>query len=320
MVSVHRRKGWEIPARDITPESAFLNRRAFLKGAAAIGAGALLASCGRTNGEEPKTPTGPAGERYPAKRNDAYAIDRPLTDEKAAGKYNNFYEFTTDKEGVWRLAEKLTTDPWTLECGGRVNKAKTWDVGDLVRKFDLEERAYRHRCVEAWSMAIPWTGIPLRKLIESLDPQGSAKYVKFISFLKPDEAPGQADRDYPFPYYEALTIGEATNELALLVTGSYGHPLAKAHGAPVRIAIPWKYGYKSPKSIVKIELVEERPKTFWNDLAPGEYGFESNVDPGVPHPRWSQATERFIPSDGKVEKRETLKYNGYGEMVAALYK
>jgi sulfoxide reductase catalytic subunit YedY len=250
-------------------------------------------------------------------RNPRYALDRPLSDEKTAATYNNYYEFTTDKERVAELAQKLTLRPWTIELAGLVGKPKVWDLGELVKRFPLEERLYRHRCVEAWSMAVPWIGFPLAELIKLGAPLSTAKYVRFVSLKRPSEMPGMAEqRWYPWPYFEGLTLAEAMNELALVVTGVYGHDLPAQHGAPVRLAVPWKYGYKSPKAIVRIELTATQPATFWNSVAPDEYGFLSNVDPRVPHPRWSQASERVI---GSGERRPTLPYNGYGEYVASLY-
>ena len=255
----------------------------------------------------------PTAALYPAKRNPAYALDREVTPEAANLHYNNFYEFTTSKRVD---ADALKTRPWSVTIDGLVEKKETIDVDDLVKSIGLEERLYRHRCVEAWSMAIPWTGFPLRALVERAKPLSGAKYVRFESFLDDTVAPGQK-LFMPWPYIEGLTIAEATNDLAFIVTGAYGKPVAKVQGAPIRLATPWKYGFKSAKSIVKISFVADRPQTFWQQLGPDEYGFWANVNPDVPHPRWSQARETFLTTG---EQRPTLLFNGYGEQVAALYK
>jgi methionine sulfoxide reductase catalytic subunit len=303
----HRRHGWEIPASEATPESIFLDRRAFVAG---VGAAAALAGLTRrAAADEPD----PSASLYPAKRNDAYVLDRAVTPEKINLNYNNFYEFSTSKHFS---AEGLKIRPWTVTIDGLVEKAQTIAIDDLIKTMGLEERLYRHRCVEAWSMAIPWTGFPLRALVEKARPLSSAKYVRFESFLDKKNAPGQ--RSFmPWPYIEGLTIAEATNDLAFLVTGAYGKPLAKVQGAPIRLATPWKYGFKSAKSIVKISFVDSRPSTFWETLGPDEYGFWANVNPNVPHPRWSQAKETLLTTG---EQRPTLLYNGYGAQVAELYK
>lgn len=250
-------------------------------------------------------------------RNARYQVaDRTLTPANIAGRYNNFYEFTTDKAAVAHLASRLTIDPWTIEVAGLVQKPFQIGFEDLIRKFPLEERIYRLRCVEAWSMVVPWVGFPFAEFIKLCAPLPSAKYVRFISFYRPQEAVGQREQDYPWPYYEGLRMDEAMSELTLLTTGIYGKPLPRQHGAPLRLIVPWKYGYKSPKSIVKIDFIAEQPRTFWNDLGPNEYSFLSNVDPDVPHPRWSQMTERDIGTDMRIP---TLKYNGYSDFVASLY-
>lgn len=312
-------RGWEIPEREATPEAFYLNRRQFVKkfGLGSIGAAMMLSGW-----EHLAAAVSPSrsddGKIYPAKRNSQYALDRPLTDEWATAHYNNFYEFTTDKERVADLVGKFQIRPWTVEVTGMVARPKTYDVDELIRLMPVEERLYRHRCVEAWSMAVPWTGFPLKALIDLVQPLSAAKYVRFVSFNKPDQAPGmQKQTWYPWPYYEGLRMDEATNELAMLVIGIYGHELPKQNGAPIRLVTPWKYGYKSIKSIVKIEFTDKQPKTFWNDIAPNEYDFLSNVNPKVPHPRWSQATEWLIPHG---PRRPTLLYNGYEAHVAHLYK
>lgn len=318
-------KPWEIPENLITPESVYLNRRQFLKSAGVLGIGAwaLLSGCLSeclAAGDEVKevSETIPKSSApYPLTRNLNYKVDRPITRELVAASYNNYYEFTTDKDRVWKLAHQFETHPWKIEIGGEVHKPKTFDIDELIKKMPLEERAYRHRCVEAWSMVVPWSGFPLSALIKEVEPTANAKYVRMVSFLRPSQAPGQKNQPwYPWPYYEGLTIEEAMNELTLMVTGIYGHELPKQHGAPLRLATPWKYGFKSIKAIVKIEFTKKQPKTFWNDQAPAEYDFAANVNPAVPHPRWSQATEQVIDTGERIPTR---LYNGYGEYVAQLY-
>ncbi|HEY1945060.1 MAG TPA: protein-methionine-sulfoxide reductase catalytic subunit MsrP [Roseiarcus sp.] len=303
----HRRHGWEIPASETTPEAIFLSRRAFVAGAGALAASAALTPAARADVSDPTV------SLYPAKRNDAFKLDRDVTPEKINVNYNNFYEFGTSKH---ISADALKTWPWSVTIDGLVEKPQTFALEDLIKSIGLEERLYRHRCVEAWSMAIPWTGFPLRALVDKARPLSSAKYVRFETFLDKKVAPGQ--RTFmPWPYVEGLTMAEATNDLAFIVTGAYGKPLAKVQGAPIRLATPWKYGFKSAKSIVKISFVADRPTTFWQALGPDEYGFWANVNPDVPHPRWSQATETLLTTG---DRRPTLLFNGYGEQVAALYK
>ncbi len=305
---IKSRKSWDITENQATPEHLFLNRRGLLgAGAAFLGASALpqfaLAA------EEDMTTS-----LYPAKRNDAYTLDRPLTPEAANASYNNFYEYSTDK----RLnADKLMTRPWMVKVDGMVEAAKDYGIDDLIKSMPLEERLYRHRCVEGWSMTIPWTGFPLKALVAAAKPTSGAKYVRFETFNNPKMAPGQKSPVYPWPYIEAVTMEEAMNDLAFVVTGAYGHTLAKVHGAPLRLALPWKYGFKSIKSIVKISFVDKRPVSLWESLQASEYGFWANVNPDVPHPRWSQATETPV---GSNDRRPTLLFNGYGEQVASLYK
>lgn len=336
---IRRRKGWEIPEREATPEaeylaaprvgSAVLTRRRFLSGGAAglgavgaAGIGSLLASAcpgsSRADGESyVPPPIRPAVKGlYPAKRNPKFALDRPLTDETVAATHNNFYEFTEDKRGVWKAAKGFTTHPWAIEVSGRVEKPFTIDVDDLARKLGVEERLYRLRCVEAWAMAVPWTGVSLRAVVDFCKPTADATHLRMVSFKRPSEASGQLKPWYPWPYFEALSLAEARNELAFLATGIYGHELPAQHGAPIRLVAPWKYGLKSIKSIVRLEFTAAQPGTFWNALQPTEYGWYSNVNPDVPHPRWSQASETMI---GTGERRVTLPYNGYAEWVAALY-
>ena len=306
-----RRSGWHLPDALATPEALVFNRRSLLAGAAATALAPALARAQRT-ADAPD----PTADLYPARRNDKYTLDRPITDERINGHYNNFYEFGMDKEVADR-AQALLTRPWTIKIDGMVEQPIEIGIDDLIRKVGLEERTYRHRCVEAWSMAIAWTGFPFAKLLDLARPLGSAKYVRMESFLDRKRATGQRMTWYPWPYVEGLTMAEATNELAFLVTGAYGHPLAKQHGAPLRLAVPWKYGFKSAKSIVRFSFVEKRPVGLWEELQSSEYGFWANVNPAVPHPRWSQATEEVI---GTGERRPTLIFNGYGEYVAYLYK
>ena len=230
----------------------------------------------------------PSANLYPAVRNAAYPNYLPMTEEAVAARYNNFYEFTAIKEKVHELVDDFVTEPWSIEITGHCENPGTYDVADLVKKFGLEERVYRLRCVEAWAMVFPWTGFPLSKLIELVEPTSKAKHVRMWTFNRPEQAPGQKKQTwYPWPYFEGLTLEEARNELTMMVTGIYGHPLPKQHGAPIRLVVPWKYGYKSIKSVIKIELSSRRPDTFWETLAPREYDFWANVNPAVPHPRWS---------------------------------
>jgi sulfoxide reductase catalytic subunit YedY len=276
-----------------------------------VAGGALLSACGQQNAAS----SSPAAEPGSVSATTDELGD-PLTSFEAVTTYNNYYEFTTDKEGVAPMAQNFTTTPWTVEVGGLVNNPKTYAIEDLLTQFPQEERIYRLRCVEGWSMVIPWTGFQLNKLLAEVEPTSQAKYVRFTSVLRPEEMPGQRGGWYEWPYIEGLRLDEAMNDLPLLVTGVYGKTLPPQNGAPLRIAVPWKYGFKSSKAIVKIELVEEQPTTLWMAAAPNEYGFYANVNPDVPHPRWSQATERRI---GELGRRQTLPFNGYAEQVAELY-
>jgi sulfoxide reductase catalytic subunit YedY len=253
---------------------------------------------------------------YPAARNGAFVYGRPETIRREAAEYANFYEFAGSKD-VYRHVARFHATPWSFQVDGLCAKPRTFDLDDMYRTFPLEERAYRHRCVETWAMCVPWTGFPLRKLLEQVEPAADARYVRFETFLRPEEATQQANSSYPWPYTEGLTIEEARNELAFLATGIFGEPLPKQHGAPIRLVVPWKYGYKGIKSLVRITLTDQPPATFWNTLAPHEYDFAANVDPEVPHPRWSQASEWML---GTYERHATQKYNGYGEHIAALYE
>ena len=310
---VIRRKGWEIAEREATPEALFLNRRALLSGGAALGAGAILPSMSRL--AHAADEVDPSAGLYPAKHNDLYKIAGDVTPEKANAQYNNFYEFGMSKS-IYNAAQALKVRPWTIKFDGMVEKPMEMGIDDLLKKVTLEERLYRHRCVEAWSMTVPWTGFPLKAMLDLAKPLSSAKYVRFETFMDPKVAPEQRGF-WPWPYVEGLTMAEAANDLAFMVTGAYGKPLAKSFGAPIRLHTPWKYGFKSIKSIVKVSFTDQRPKTFWEASGPSEYGFWANVNPQVPHPRWSQATEEVL---GTGNRQPTQLFNGYAEYVADLYK
>jgi sulfoxide reductase catalytic subunit YedY len=308
---VNHHKGWEIPESKVTPEHLFLNRRQVL--GAAAGAATLLAA-GPSHAEGD-----PSAGLYPARINPKFAdAGRPVTEESYNTTFNNYYEFGTSKR-ISHAAEALPIRPWTIVIDGEVDKPLTLGIDDLLKQVTLEERIYRHRCVEAWSMVVPWTGFPLSKLVELSKPTANAKYVRFETFNNPDIASGQKPGlfgAYPWPYVEGLTMAEATNDLAFMVTGAYGKPVAKSMGAPLRLHLPWKYGFKSIKAIVKVGFVAERPVSFWEQLLTSEYGFWANVNPEVPHPRWSQADEQVL---GSGERVPTQLFNGYGEFVASLY-
>ena len=310
-----------IRSSEITPEWAYLNRRQFMKGAAALSLGALLAACAPA-GAPSATPSAgaqavPTLDTQPGvTQANADELGDALTSFEAVTNYNNYYEFTTDKEGVAPMSKGFVTRPWTVEVGGLVNKPKTYDIDELIKRFTIEERIYRLRCVVAWSMVIPWQGFALNQLLKEVEPQSSAKYVHFVSLYDPKRLPGQSSPFYTWPYSEGLRLDEAMNDLTLMATGLYGKTLLPQNGAPLRVVVPWKYGFKSAKAIVKIELVAKQPRTLWSDAAPNEYGFYSNVNPDVSHPRWSQASERRIGEGGR---RPTLMFNGYADQVAALY-
>ncbi len=315
---IRNRRSWEIPERDATPEHVFLDRRAFMAGSAALvsGSGAFAAATGWGFGaaraaDQPDPSIG----LYPAKRNPATTIAGDVTPEALNTNYNNFYEYGTSKH-VADGAEMLRVRPWTVKFTGMVEKPREVAIDDLLKAMTLEERLYRHRCVEAWAMQVPWTGFPVRKLVDFAQPLGSAKYMVMKTFKDPKMAPGQRSFILQWPYVEGLTMAEATSDLAFMVTGAYGKPLPKVMGAPLRLAVPWKYGFKSVKSIVEIAFTDKRPDTTWAALAPDEYGFWANVNPDVPHPRWSQASEEVI---GTGDRRPTVIYNGYGAEVASLY-
>jgi len=309
---IHRR-GWEIPESRVTPEHLFFNRRTFL--GAAAGSAAFALAPGRTWAQRVADLPDPTASLYPFKLNEKYKLDRAITPAEINGAYNNFYEFGSSK-AIAKAAQALKLRPWTIEIDGMVEKPIEIGLDDLIRQMPMEERLYRHRCVEAWGMAIPWSGFPLARLVELAKPLSSAKYLVMKTFLDSSVASGQRQTWYPWPYTEGLTIAEATNELAFLATGAYGKPMPKQHGAPLRLAVPWKYGFKSIKSINHFSFSDRRPKSFWEALQVSEYGFWANVNPEAPHPRWSQATEEDIATK---ERRPTLLFNGYAEYVAALY-
>jgi sulfoxide reductase catalytic subunit YedY len=312
---IKRNPGWRIPESRATPEAVYLDRRRLLQ-AMGLGAG-LLAAGGAAIGLRPAhaADPDPTADLYPAKHNDRYTLDRPLTPEQDVTTYNNFYEYGSDKD-IWEAAQELKIRPWTVKFEGMVEQEREVDIDTLIRAMPLEERLYRHRCVEAWSMAVPWTGFPLKALVDYAKPLASAKYIRMQTFQN-DDAPGFGQAFYPWPYVEGLTMAEATNDLAFMVTGLYGKPVPRQNGAPLRLVTPWKYGFKSIKSIISISFTDERPVSFWEQLQSREYGFWANVNPEVPHPRWSQAMERVL---GTGERVPTLLYNGYGEYVADLYK
>jgi sulfoxide reductase catalytic subunit YedY len=300
-----------VKSSEITPYSQYISRRDFMKAAGVLAGSALLASCAPSPTEANVPPTAfPDAPSKMDERGDPANTFEDITN------YNNFYEFTTDKTGVAPLSQKFNPKPWTVEVSGLVNNPKTYGIEDLLSKFTQEERIYRLRCVEAWSMVIPWTGFTLSSLLKEVEPTSDAKYVRFETVYRPEEMPGQKSPFYPWPYQEGLRLDEAMHDLTLLATGLYGQPMPNSNGAPIRLVVPWKYGFKSIKSIIKIELVAEQPDTMWNSISPNEYGFYSNVNPERPHPRWSQASERRI---GELNRRETLMFNGYAEQVADLY-
>lgn len=313
-----RNLGKTIPSSEITPEHVYLNRRSFMQMAGFAAAGTLLAAC--APGSAPTQEAAPDAQQADSGAVVSKETDElgdPLNSFQQITNYNNFYEFTMDKEGVAVLSKDFATRPWTVEVGGLVNKPTTFGIEDILKQFPSEERIYRLRCVEAWSMVIPWMGFSLSELIKAVEPTGDAKYIGFVTLNDSERFPGQSGFGlYPWPYTEGLRMDEAMHDLAILVTGMYGKDLLPANGAPLRLAVPWKYGFKSIKSIVKIDFLAEEPGTFWNKIAPDEYGFYANVNPEVSHPRWSQATERRIGENGR---RKTLMFNGYAEQVASLY-
>lgn len=312
---IKKPRGWELPERMATPEAAFMNRRQLAKGLAAgsimLAGGSLFASHSKAAGD-----ADPTADLYPVKTNSKYTIDRMLTDPKYALTYNNYYEFGTHK-GISELAQRLETRPWTVLLDGMVEKEQMVDVDTLIRAMPLEERLYRHRCVEAWSMTVPWSGFPLATLVDYAKPLSGAKFVRMETIVQEEAMPGLRSSWYPWPYVEGLTMAEATNELAFIATGLYGQPIPKQNGAPLRLVTPWKYGFKCIKSLVRFTFTDQRPVGFWEEIQGSEYGFWANVNPEVSHPRWSQASEKVL---GTNERVPTLLYNGYTEYVADLYK
>jgi len=318
-----KKRGWELPESAATSEPVFRDRRRLLKG---LGIGGTILAVpavmhfGMRDDTSPSVVAAPEPDPsaglYPVTRNPIYTLDRPLTAESDATSYNNFYEFGSHKS-IASAAQALRIRPWQVVLDGLVEAPQTLEIDDLLRRMQLEERVYRHRCVEAWSMAVPWSGFPLKALVDLAAPLGSAKYLRMETFHDADMAPGQRSGWYPWRYAEGLTIAEATNELAFIATGLYGQPIPRQNGAPLRLAVPWKYGFKSIKSIVRFTFTEERPKTFWEVIQSAEYGFWANVNPEVAHPRWSQASERVL---GTNERVPTLLFNGYAEFVAHLYE
>ena len=294
------RLGEEISPSEITAEGVYLDRRRFLLGATAL---ALSTVPGLANAHCPpgKIPV----------------VNEPLTDIGTATRYNNYYEFSTDKKAVFYLAQELKTRPWTVSIEGEVQHPKVYGIDELLRLFPAEERTYRFRCVEGWSMVVPWMGIPLCEVLKLSDPTGNAKYVEFSSIVKPEVMIGQRTSTLPWPYTEGLRIDEAMHPLTLLAIGMYGKPLPNQNGAPLRLVVPWKYGFKSIKAIAKIRMVANQPSSSWMRSAPSEYGFYANVNPAVSHPRWSQRRETRL---GELTKRDTLPFNGYAEQVAPIYK
>jgi sulfoxide reductase catalytic subunit YedY len=306
----------DILASEITPQNIFEKRRQLIKLAAMGAFGLSQAEVFSRNA------FAQSGPKLAAKVNPQYFVPDKLTSYKDVTTYNNFFEFGTDKADPARNAHTLKTRPWTVSVEGLVNKPKVWDIDALLKLAPMEERVYRMRCVEGWSMVIPWIGYSLSHLIKASEPQGSAKYIEFITLADPKQMPGLSSRVLKWPYTEGLRLDEAMNPLALLTFGLYGEVLPNQNGAPVRITVPWKYGFKSAKSIVKIRITDQEPATSWKVSAPYEYGFYSNVNPEVNHPRWSQATERRIGAEGGMfaPKIKTLPFNGYAEQVAHLYK
>jgi len=310
---IKRKRDWELPESAATPEHIYLNRREWLRAAgfAGLGFGAALAIGGLAGVAQA------AIGGYPFPRNPDFELDRALTDEADATTYTNFYEFGSAKN-IWPKTRDLVTDPWAVTIDGMVEQEMTLDAADLVTRIGgQEERLYRHRCVEAWAMAVPWSGVPLAGLVKLARPTADARYLRMETFLDPEVAPGQKQNWYPWPYVEGLTIEEAQNELAFLATGLYGKPLANQNGAPIRLVVPWKYGFKSIKSITRFTFTDQRPVSFWEELQAAEYGFWANVNPGIPHPRWPQRTERLL---GTGQRVPTQIFNGYREQVEYLYK
>jgi sulfoxide reductase catalytic subunit YedY len=327
---IRKPKPNQLSERDVTPEDIYRSRRRFLRNAA-LGLGGIgLAAAGLKEplssalwGREPLSPGATPADKplapLKATRNPKYTVPgRNISPESVVAGYNNYYEFLTDKRRVAENAANFQPRPWQIEIKGLVEKPLKLDVDDLLKRFPLEERIYRHRCVEAWSIVVPWIGFPMARFVEWAKPTAKAKFIRMVSFYRPEQCIGQREQTwYRWPYYEGLRMDEAMNEIAFLVVGSYGHVLPNANGSPIRLATPWKYGYKSIKGIVTFEFTDKQPHTFWNDLVPDEYDFLSNVNPAKPHPRWSQATETEVATGQRIP---TLPLNGYAEYVAGLYR
>jgi sulfoxide reductase catalytic subunit YedY len=318
------KKAPEPPSSEITPETLYLHRREFIKNAAlfagtaaVVGGGGYLLTMKRTRPMDAFVPQGGAPLPVAVTQGPGpYDTDEPRTPFEDVTTYNNFYEFGLDKNDPARKAHVLKSRPWTVAIDGEVHKPQTVDIDQLISWFPLQERVYRMRCVEAWSMVIPWLGFPLGELLKRVEPTSRAKYVVFTTLMDPEQMPGQKRGVLDWPYTEGLRLDEAMHPLTLMVVGLYGKTLPNQNGAPLRLVVPWKYGFKGLKSIVRISLSEQQPDTTWNLAAPNEYGFYANVNPEVDHPRWSQATERRV---GELRRRPTLPFNGYAEQVAALY-
>ena len=321
-------KSVPVDPSEITPEAVYLSRRDILKSMGIVTASAaLLAACGPTLTETQNNgAVSVPGTSTPGDLGEGVSVtDENATDELGdtvnsfaeITNYNNYYEFTTDKQRVAQLARNFDPNPWSLQVDGLVNNPLTFSLEELLSQFPQEERIYRLRCVEAWSMVIPWKGFELGKLLEMVEPTSEAKYVRFETIYDPDQMPGQRQSNYPWPYQEGLRLDEANHFLTILATGLYGKPMPNQSGSPIRLVVPWKYGFKSIKAITRIELVAEEPATMWSSIAPREYGFYANVNPEVDHPRWLQSSERRI---GEFGQRETLMFNGYAEEVASLYE
>lgn len=308
-------KSAPVLSSEITSKSQYLSRRDFLKAAGIVTGTALLAACAPKASEQVAAPD--AGAPAPSSAGNMDELGDELNSFDEITNYNNFYEFSTDKQAVAGLSKDFTTEPWTVEVSGLVNNPKTYGVEDLLKIFPQEERIYRLRCVEAWSMVIPWNGFPLASLLNEVEPTSDAKFVRFESAAVKDEMPGLKSPFYQWPYQEGLRLDEAMNDLTLMATGLYGEMMPNQNGAPIRLVVPWKYGFKSIKSIVKIELIDHQPETLWSSAAQNEYGFFSNVNPNVSHPRWAQNSERRI---GELGRRATHMFNGYEEQVAYLYE
>jgi methionine sulfoxide reductase catalytic subunit len=307
-------KSVPVLSSEITPRSLYLKRRDFLKVAGILTGSALLAACAPSGGSGPSPADPSTVSAYTGKTDE---LGSPLNAYDDITNYNNYYEFSTAKDAVAPLSKNFKPRPWSVEVSGMVNNPKIFAIDDLIKLFPQQDRIYRLRCVEAWSMVIPWQGFPLASLLKVVEPTSSAKYVRFTTLMDATQLPAEGNGFYPWPYQEGLRLDEAMNDLAILATGLYGSPLPAQDGAPIRLIVPWKYGFKGIKAIVKIELVDTVPDTFWNIVASNEYGFYANVNPNVPHPRWSQSSERRI---GEITMRPTLMFNGYGDKVAALYQ